>query len=125
MSSSVSSPTAFNQGYKEFFQTICLVAHAGHMNTCGRQFTEELVERLSFLDLHLHAVIVKPVELVTAHLQIFGQCFLRVEDEYFPIQLLQQPADTGVLNDFAVVDDGDVATEALRLLKVVGSQNNG
>ena len=54
-----------------------------------------------------------------------GQVLLDVEDEGFNMQLAQQLAHAGVLDNGAVVDDADVTAQLFRLFQVVGGENDG
>ncbi len=54
-----------------------------------------------------------------------GQVLLEVEHEGFNVQLAQQVAHAGVLDDGAVVDDADVAAQLFGLFQVMGGEDDG
>src|SRR5690606_41196294 len=51
--------------------------------------------------------------------------FLQVEQEGLDVQLLEQLAHAGVLDDPGVVDDADVAAQLLGLFEVMRGENDG
>ena len=69
-------------------------------------------------------MFVAQLHLVTGEVRRALQRLLQRQDEHFPLELAHHVDHGVVLDDAAFVDDGDVAAEALRLVKVVGSEDD-
>jgi len=70
-------------------------------------------------------VIVQQVPGDAAQIRQGGNRVAGIKDKHLPVEHLQQTLDTGVTHDAALINNGYVAAQALRLFQVVSGENNG
>ena len=86
---------------------------------------EELVDALVARDLHLQGMVVDQAHGVAGELGEGGDGMRQVEHEGLGVELIQEPLHAGVLHQLTVIDDRDVAAQALGLLEVMRGEDDG
>src|SRR6185312_7039008 len=114
-----------DQAHEDLLEPVDLVAHAQHVDAERRQTREQLIEILLLRDIRFEGVLVDMAQHEAGHHRHLVERLAAVEHEGLGVQPAQQVAHAVALDDRAIVDDGDVAAEALGLFQVVRRQDDG
>ncbi len=111
--------------HEQLFQSVGLVAHAQYLDVPGREIGEQLVDTGVPGDVRFQGGVIHPTQDMARNVRQAGQRSRQVQYEGFHLQLVEQLLHAGILDHPTFIDDGDVAAQVLRLLEVMGGEDDG